>query len=96
MMRKTLFCLSEASCSYAMRPSFFSAGALGGSILSSVNCKKCKMVYGLWGYGLWLRGDGLWVVGEVGEVVSDGVWVGVGASYRKRILQSLQLSDCQT
>ena len=60
MMRKTPFCLSEASCSYAMRPSFFSAGALGGSILSSVNCKKCKMVYGLWVrvYGLWARGDG--------------------------------------
>ena len=57
------------------------------------------MVYGGMVYGLWLRGDGLWVVGEVGEVgevVSDGVWVGVGASYRKRILQSLQLSDCQT
>lgn len=54
------------------------------------------MVYGGMVYGLWLRGDGLWVVGEVGEVVSDGVWVGVGDSYRKRILQSLQLSDCQT
>ena len=47
------------------------------------------MVYGGMVYGLWLRGDGLWVVGEVGEVVSDGVWVGVGASYRKENLTVL-------
>ena len=58
-------------------------GLLGNGLLGN----------GLLGYGLWLRGDGLWVVGEV---VSDGVWVGVGASYRKRILQFLQLSVCQT
>ena len=76
MIRKTPFCLSEASCSNAMRAPFFSAGALGGRILTSVNCKKCKMVYGR---GVTVMGEG-----------------GVGASYRKRILQSLQLSDCQT
>ena len=64
MMRKTPFCLSEASCSYAMRAPFFSAGALGGRILTSVNCKKCKMVYGLWVYGLWVRGYGLWARGD--------------------------------